>query len=109
MCSFREFAMACDEGKPLAWINMMGDPPNHKPDENTVRIALPGLIYHKWDPAHVKDESAVEWAMLKLVGLCPGKRAYERGTGVGKQHEHEVQNPLQHFEATNPGADAMRE
>ena len=66
MCSFHEFEMACDEAKPLAWINMMGDPPDHKPDANTVRMALPGAIYHKWDPTQAEDEAAVEFVMQKL-------------------------------------------
>ena len=65
--------MARDDGKPLAWINMMGDPPNHRPDEATVRMALPGLIYHKWDPAQAEDEAAVEWVLEKLRALAAGE------------------------------------
>ena len=49
MSSHHEFRFARQEGKPMAWINMMGEAPNHMPDEPIVRMALPGEIYKMWE------------------------------------------------------------
>ena len=87
----------------------MGDPPNHKPDENTVRMALPGLIYHKWDPPRAGDGAAVELVLKKLRTVYVGDRAgmsfVPREDERGRDDENDLGTP-ETSSGASPGGDA---